>query len=80
MQARNALALAGRRGGGGGGRGRQQQAQQAGVTDQLKGHAGVPMSLTIRASRNLPLPLLSQEFERILQRRYEKVRAEVGVG
>ncbi|GIL66778.1 hypothetical protein Vafri_20287 [Volvox africanus] len=32
----------------------------------------VDMSLTIRACRNLPLQLLSQEFERILQRRHEK--------
>ncbi|GLI63422.1 hypothetical protein VaNZ11_006390, partial [Volvox africanus] len=32
----------------------------------------VDMSLTIRACRNLPLHLLSQEFERILQRRHEK--------
>lgn len=32
----------------------------------------VDMSLTIRASRPLPLHMLSQEFERILQRRTEK--------
>ncbi|KAG2449579.1 hypothetical protein HYH02_005112 [Chlamydomonas schloesseri] len=34
--------------------------------------SGVGLSLTIRASRNLPLPLLGAEFERILQRRHEK--------
>ncbi|EFJ47029.1 hypothetical protein VOLCADRAFT_121023 [Volvox carteri f. nagariensis] len=32
----------------------------------------VDMSLTIRACRNLPLQMLSEEFERILQRRHEK--------
>ncbi|GLC47512.1 hypothetical protein PLESTB_001805100 [Pleodorina starrii] len=32
----------------------------------------VDMSLTIRACRNLPLHMLSQEFERVLQRRHEK--------
>ncbi|KAG2495443.1 hypothetical protein HYH03_006389 [Edaphochlamys debaryana] len=34
--------------------------------------SGVAASLTIRACRNLPLPLLSGEFERILQRRHRK--------
>eukprot|EP00198_Chlamydomonas_reinhardtii_P008959 XP_001698296.1 predicted protein [Chlamydomonas reinhardtii] len=34
--------------------------------------SGVGLSLTIRACRNLPLPLLGAEFERILQRRHEK--------
>ncbi|KXZ47538.1 hypothetical protein GPECTOR_34g697 [Gonium pectorale] len=34
--------------------------------------SGVDMSLTIRACRNLPLPMLSEEFCRILQRRIVK--------
>lgn len=52
---------------------RARKQQQLGMADQLKAHPGVPMSLTIRAARNLPLPMLSDEFERILQRRHEKV-------
>lgn len=47
--------------------------QQAGGGGHGATGPGVPMSLTIRAARNLPIPLLAEEFRRILMRRHAKV-------
>ena len=39
----------------------------------LRGSDDIDMSLMVRASRNLPIKLLSKEYERILRRRLQRV-------
>lgn len=46
------------------------------MTQGIRDSADVEMSLMVRASRNLPIMLLTNEYKRILERRLQVVGGE----